>query len=442
VAPGMIVFCTTCKNRTQHLKITLPRNLADNADHQNSKFLILDYGSTDELLDYLKSTYPEAIASGRLVVYSYRYLGPFHMTHAKNMAHRLGILEGADILVNLDADNYTGPGFATYVAKQFEKRGIFLWSGIVKGLGRRFRGCSGRIVVSSQTFINAGGYDERFDTWAPDDKDFNARLQRIGYRAVEMDRKYLEAIPHGEGMRFKEYPHAHCVDEFYYKEIEITESNVTIANFGRFGRGLVFRNFSSVSICLEPIPTRIFGIGLHKTATTSLDAALKILGYDSAHWESGIHVRKIWNEMNTLGRSKTLERHYATSDLPISILYKKLDAAYPGSKFILTVRDEDIWLRSVRNHWSYTRNRFRWEWEAYPISNKIHKAVYGQTWFDETVFLARYRKHNQEVIEYFKDRREDLLLMNMDKGAGWPELCEFLGKSIPGQEYPRAFVTK
>lgn len=47
-----------------------------------------------------------------------------------------------------------------------------------------------------------------------------------------------------------------------------------------------------------------------------------------------------------------LERHYALCDPPIPILYEKLDQAYPGSKFILTVRNEDKWLTSVRNHWS------------------------------------------------------------------------------------------
>ena len=42
------------------------------------------------------------------------------MAHAKNMAHRLGIIEGADILCNLDADNFTGPGFASYIAEQMQ----------------------------------------------------------------------------------------------------------------------------------------------------------------------------------------------------------------------------------------------------------------------------------------------------------------------------------
>src|SRR5215469_11906059 len=117
-----IAFCTTCKNRTSHLRQTLPSNLADNADYPDCKFVVLDYNSRDDLLDYLVAHHARDIASGRLVVYSMPPPGgveiPFRMAHAKNMAHRCGILEGATILVNLDADNFTGPGFAGYVAEE------------------------------------------------------------------------------------------------------------------------------------------------------------------------------------------------------------------------------------------------------------------------------------------------------------------------------------
>ena len=64
----MLVFCTTCKGRTAHLRETLPRNLVDNPD---SRFLVLDYNSQDDLLDFLRSLQKERY-DGRLVVYSYR----------------------------------------------------------------------------------------------------------------------------------------------------------------------------------------------------------------------------------------------------------------------------------------------------------------------------------------------------------------------------------
>ena len=446
----MIAFCTTCKSRAQHLRRTLPQNIADNETFAHLKFIVLDYGSPDDTLSYMRSEWSHLIDSGRVVVYSYRYEGPFHMAHAKNMAHRCGILEGADVLVNMDADNYTGNGFARYVADQFwQSRSmgteIFLWANMIKsGPDKMPRGSSGRIAVTARTFINAGGYDEQFNTYAPDDKDFNARMLRMNYQPVEIPRQYLEVIPHGDKLRFKEYPHV--TDISIYEEFQLVNGTTSrVVNHGNIGCGIVYKNFEfRRPIRIPPIPTRIFGIGLHKTATSSLHRALKILGYDSAHWESGDWAKRVWMEMKSTGRSAAMERYYAISDLPVPILYEQLDRAYPNSKFILTVRDESKWLTSVRNHWDYDVNSFRWEWDVYPFSNQIHKAIYGQTWFDERVMLERYRRHNAEVREYFRGRRQDLLVMDHDKRnpSGWRDLCGFLGKPIPDVDYPVSYVTR
>ena len=93
-----VFFATTCKGRTQHLRQTLPQNMADNPA---AYFLVLDYGSTDDLQDFLAT-----IQDPRLIHYRFPTSAPFHMAHAKNMAHRLALLNGADIIANLDADNY------------------------------------------------------------------------------------------------------------------------------------------------------------------------------------------------------------------------------------------------------------------------------------------------------------------------------------------------
>ena len=109
-----IAFVTTCKGRSQHLVETLPKNLASNADYENAVFVVVDYGGCDNLKERLYTLLPEAIDSGRLVVYTYQYSGKFQIAKAKNMAHRCGIMEGADVLVNLDADNFLGPRFEDY----------------------------------------------------------------------------------------------------------------------------------------------------------------------------------------------------------------------------------------------------------------------------------------------------------------------------------------
>jgi hypothetical protein len=189
---------------------------------------------------------------------------------------------------------------------------------------------------------------------------------------------------------------------------------------------------------LGSLPTRVFGIGMHKTGTTSLHRAFQILGLDAAHWITAHWAKAIWVEMRAFGKSPTLERHYALSDLPISILYRELDEAYPGSKFVLTTRREEDWIASVERHWSYKHNRFRSQWDMDPFTHQVHQAVYGRKRFDAEVFLARFRRHNEEVRCYFKGRREDLLVMSTDEGTDWLKLCAFLRKPIPAVPYPCA----
>jgi|SRR5215831_2564175 len=439
-APPTIAFCITCKGRVQHVCKTLPRNLADNAGYPHAVFVLLDYNSQDGLREYVRSAHAAEIASGRLVVYTYPNIDVFKMAHAKNLAHRLGIREGATILVNMDADNYTGSGFATYVASQFCKPNVFLWANMNQP-DRPGRGCSGRIVVTKQAFLKLGGYDERFETWSPDDKDFNARLRRLGYEGLEIPRPYLNVVLHNDKMRFKEYKHVRHDQHKYHEFCAVDESTNTVVNYGKFGCGVVFRNFDGPPIELKPLPTRIFGIGMHKTSTTSLHAALEILGYESAHWKSAHWAKAIWREMNEEHKSLTLEKYYALTDLPLTILYKELDQAYPGSKFVLTIRDEQKWLRSVERHWNPAFNEFRKAWKRDAFSQIVHRELYGQCGFDRDIFLARYRRHTEEVLAHFYNRPDDLLVMNMEH-AGWPELCGFLGVPQPEVPYPRVFQTE
>lgn len=431
-----IAFCTTCKNRTQHLKVTLPQNLADNP---RSTFIVLDYNSRDDLLDYLRVSHAADIEGGRLVVYSNHFEPTFRMAHAKNMVHRLGMLEGADILVNLDADNLTGPGFEEFVAWKFRQPGIFLWSNMVKG--QIVRGISGRIAVTASSFVKAGGYDEKYDRWGPDDKDFNVRLRNLGYTPVEVDPAFLLGVPHNDKMRFKEYPDVSRSGEDDFK-VDTSTVTCVAPNSGAFGCGTVYRNFDfSSPVVLRPLPSKVFGVGMHKTATTSLHHALEILGLDSWHWSSAHAAKAIWREMNNDGTSPTVDRYDALSDLPVPMLYQQLDRAYPGSKFILTVRDEQSWLDAASRHFDVRYNRFREGWSRDPFTNRVHQVLYGRQDFDAAVFLARYRRHNREVVEYFEGRGGDLLVMEVGTGSnGWGPLCAFLDAPRPRMNYPRSYV--
>jgi hypothetical protein len=428
-----VVFATTCKGRTQHLSRTLPQNIEDNPD---ATFVVLDYNDDGEMATYLQAKHAQDIATGRLVVYQYREPVPFQMAHAKNMVHRCALLEGADVLVNMDADNFACPGFDQYLIEQFTgPQEISMWARMVKdGEGRLPRGISGRIAVSKTAFLLAGGYDEKYHTHSPDDKDFNYRLSLLGFEGREIDARYLQAILHTDKLRYREYPHAAQAagEDFAVQPVS------PIANAGNVGCGTVWRNFSPEPISIRPIPTRIFGIGMHKTATTSLHTALTMLGFKSGHWERAPWAKAIWREMRQFGNSPTLEKFYALCDLPIPLLFRELDRGYPGAKFILTVRDEWNWLTSVRKHWSLHHNKYRCQWDDDVFSHRVHNLLYGRTDFDPSTMLERYRRHNAEVLAYFSHRPSDLLVMDMEKGSKWKELCSFLNVPMPQDQYPVA----
>ena len=434
-----VAFCTTNRNRTQHLRQTLPKNLTDNP---RSLFIVLNYNSEDDLLDWLRADHCRDIEAERLVCYSNLAEPKFRMAHAKNQAHRLGILEGADVLVNLDADNLTGAGFEDFIEREFNHlRGIFLYALMLKG--KMTRGVNGRIAIDKDAFLASGGYDEsKFDGWGSDDKDLYLRLRSLGYDGVQIPPSYLMAVAHNDRLRFREYPALAEQSEDFFTVDKSTVARSAVNN-GFVGCGSVFRNFDfSAPIILEPLPRteasvpRVFGIGMHKTATTSLHHAFEILGYDSWHWSSAHAAKAIWREMNQIGRSLILERYDALCDLPIPLLYQQIDRAYPGSKFILTFRDERNWLHAVMRHFSTSYNKWRAGWNQDPFTNRVHQILYGRQDFEPDIFLSRYRRHNAEVLEYFRNRPDDLLIMNMDRGDGWAALCGFLGCSVPTTPYP------
>jgi len=171
---------------------------------------------------------------------------------------------------------------------------------------------------------------------------------------------------------------------------------------------------------------KIFGIGLSRTGTTSLTRALEMLGYKASHWEDHdtINQHIIQNQFEL-----PLLKHYdALVDNPIPSIYQELDQAYPGSKFILTTRDYESWIKSVKQHHLVNVG---------PDNPSFNTALCFGTWyFDEKKFKRKYEEHEEEVKNYFKGRKEDLLIIDICTGEGWEKLCPFLEKAKPKRPFP------
>lgn len=214
---------------------------------------------------------------------------------------------------------------------------------------------------------------------------------------------------------------------------------------------------------------KLFGIGLSHTGTRSLSNALDLLGYKSIHWATD---RRTYCELsNGVYDLSILKDADALTDITAAPFYAQFDKVYPGSKFILTLRDTDKWVKRMtelmpmretidpstfrkyaerfllfsRRKGGAHRFMFSYDFLRYlrhepGIVRRIEfqeLVTYGGLRFRDEVRLRYvYETHERNVREYFANRPDDLLIMNVTAGDGWEALCRFLKKSIPEVAFP------
>ncbi|MCB0629671.1 MAG: hypothetical protein KDD15_08060, partial [Lewinella sp.] len=129
---------------------------------------------------------------------------------------------------------------------------------------------------------------------------------------------------------------------------------------------------------------RVFCIGWHKTGTSTMGMALLKLGYT-------VLGARLDTAEQLLAKNKKAVLQLAgdfdaLQDVPWAALFQDLDEAYPGSKFILTVRDEMAWLNSASKHFK----------DSHIL---LHEWLYknGVLRGNEDLYLERYRRHYREV---------------------------------------------
>ncbi len=172
---------------------------------------------------------------------------------------------------------------------------------------------------------------------------------------------------------------------------------------------------------------KVFCIGFHKTGTTSLELALKKLGY-RVTGSFGTKDPDIASKVHVMAYAM-VDQFDAFEDNPWPVLYQELDQRYPGSKFILTRRPAAAWIQSQLRDFASTET---------PMRRWIYGEDAGCPAGNEDTYIARYERHNHEVLGYFGDRTEDLLIFDLPKGDGWNKLCPFLGCEIPDEPFPHA----
>jgi glycosyltransferase involved in cell wall biosynthesis len=220
--------------------LTLPINLRDNADYPKLEFVLLDYHSQDGLGDWIGKHLMEHIESGRLVYARTTEPEHYEMSHSRNVAFKLA---SGEIVCNVDADNWTTPGFAARlneVANQQPERAIFTKS---RQLIR------GRMAFYKHEWADLlGGYDEDMHHYGYDDMDLMHRGLLQGFTLMPFGGQYVDRIKttkeaKGQNMAVKNWRQTEKINEALSLE-KITRGELK-SNVGRpWGAARVIRNFT------------------------------------------------------------------------------------------------------------------------------------------------------------------------------------------------------
>ena len=129
--------------------------------------------------------------------------------------------------------------------------------------------------------------------------------------------------------------------------------------------------------------------------------------------------------------------------------FKHLDRAFPGSKFILTVRhNAEEWYQSLTR---FHAKKFG-EGGRIPTADDLRDADYVRKGFmynlvklygtsdhdpyEKAVLKQHYDTHNRTVIDYFAERPGDLLVINLTEADSYQEFAGFLGVAPQRTEFP------
>jgi hypothetical protein len=208
---------------------------------------------------------------------------------------------------------------------------------------------------------------------------------------------------------------------------------------------------------------KLIGAGLPRTATTTQLFALEQLGYGPCYhmrdlladlergmplWEAAAEGAPEWERIFGEARSAV--------DWPSARYYRELIEHYPEAKVLLSVRDSEDWVRSMRqtvwgvfhgdtvlHHVCEARAALDPLWRRYmalmrQMSWDESTGVLAGDTFSDAGLAAVMRSWNEGVKQTVPAER----LLVWDPAEGWEPLCEFLEMDVPAEELPRLNTTQ
>lgn len=192
---------------------------------------------------------------------------------------------------------------------------------------------------------------------------------------------------------------------------------------------------------------RVIGAGFGRTGTTSLQAALETLGFDTCY-----HMKEVMKNPShayfwrDAGNGKTVDwrtffaGYQATVDWPGCDYYQELMAVYPEAKVLLSVRDPERWYDSTAaTIYRIPKSLFMRIISTvvphmrvmYPVINEnIWEGIFQGRFEDKAFAIEVFNRHIDSVKAAVPNER--LLVYNVKEG--WAPLCEFLDVPIPNDK--------
>jgi len=175
--------------------------------------------------------------------------------------------------------------------------------------------------------------------------------------------------------------------------------------------------------------TKVIGLGLIKTGTTTLGACLRELGYNHISNRRDLLIAFRHGDLQSL--YDVCDEHDSFEDWPYPLAYRELYGRYgSGARYVLTVRSSsEVWLASLKAHCLRT----------HPTAHsRLLSLGYAYPHGFEAEHIALYERHNAAVKAFFQEHGVGHLLKVIcwEDGHGWPELCSHLGKDVPAVQFP------
>lgn len=194
---------------------------------------------------------------------------------------------------------------------------------------------------------------------------------------------------------------------------------------------------------------KVIGAGLPRTGTLSMKAALEQLGFGQCY-----HMEEVFAAPARSGQwasffrggpvdwDQVFEGYGAAVDAPACFAWRALAEHYPDAKVVLTVREAESWLVSMRK--TILSDGYVDGLIASPVGPMIGSMLGVMSRIaggpppppgppTREGLLAMREAHNAAVAREIAPGR----LLVYEVGEGWGPLCRFLGVDTPEASFPR-----